>query len=223
MEQISYDPKWETVEFKAPTKPIVLFNDVATFQAKAVHNDYLEFLRQLQASIRGKPISQTKFVEKFSMFQPYFAKLNEYVDEVKPIEQPMRYGNKAFKDWHELAAKHTSSFIASIVPDKIKGCSPELERYIVESFGSPVRIDYGTGHELSFMFFCWSLFKLGFVRNEDLEHLVRQIFYEYLKLMRRVQLRYMLEPAGSHGVWGIDDYHFLPFLLGGAELNTDTQ
>lgn len=83
---------------------------------------------------------------------------------------------------------------------------PELKVYLLESFGSYERIDYGTGHELNFVVFLLCLFKLQIYKPEDFEAVINKVFQRYLVLMRKVQLVYVLEPAGSHGVWGLDDY-----------------
>lgn len=90
--------------------------------------------------------------------------------------------------------------------------------YFSDSFGSNVRLDYGTGHELNFAQILFCLDKIGVLTPENYESAVHEVFNVYIQLMRKIQTVYWLEPAGSQGVWGLDDHHFLPFLFGAAEL-----
>ena len=104
--------------------------------------------------------------------------------------------------------------LESIVP--YKQAYPEIKTYLLESFGSFERIDYGTGHELNFVAFLLCLFKLGLYKQDDFNSLINKVFQRYLLLMRKIQLIYVLEPAGSHGVWGLDDYQHLAFFFGAS-------
>ena len=90
----------------------------------------------------------------------------------------------------------------------------------MNGFGNATRIDYGSGHELNFVAFLCCLDLLGiFAADEtNYEALILVVFNRYLEVVRKLQTVYKLEPAGSHGVWGLDDYQFLSYLWGSSQL-----
>ena len=68
------------------------------------------------------------------------------------------------------------------------------------------------------MLFLCCVNKMGLFTPSDHVALVMDVFTRYLELMELIQLTYWLEPAGSKGSWGLDDYQFLCFLWGSSQL-----
>ena len=113
------------------------------------------------------------------------------------------------------------------IDDKDHDTVLELCSYLRDAFGHCIRLDYGTGHESSFQITVYALFQVGVFGNQPqiapptkrrLKAATLQIWNAYLDVTRGLQKDYRLEPAGSHGVWGLDDYHCLPFYYGAQQL-----
>lgn len=146
--------------------------------------------------------------------------LNSWTDDIAPHRTPQRFGNLAFRDWGARLDSRIQQLHADLLPEHLHPMIKELKPYLGDAFGSFTRIDYGSGHELSFFAWLGLLYRLSFfgVGQEVEEKLGLEVFPLYLMVVWRLQDRYGLEPAGSHGVWGLDDFQFLPYVLGAAQL-----
>ena len=118
-----------------------------------------------------------------------------------------------------------STFLRDLLPGELvkAGGVNELSPYVCASFGDETRIDYGTGHEMNIIVFFLCLYKLSVIKTNEIKALILKGFSAYIKTMRKLQTVYFLEPAGSHGVWGLDDYHCLAFLFGAAQLCNNSE
>jgi serine/threonine-protein phosphatase 2A activator len=203
-----------------PQKIINNQEKVQEFQKSQVYQEYLTLVVALQQSIRSVSISQTPNSKSFKIFDDYFAEVQLKLKETPPLEGKMRFGNLAFRDFYKKLVLVNTEFVDKLLKhyELTANYAPEFKVYLDEAYGDPSRVDYGTGHEMNFMVFLFCLNKLCSFDKQLYPSLVHQVFYNYIFTMRKIQLTYNLEPAGSHGVWGLDDYHFLSFIFGAAEL-----
>ncbi|KAH9909385.1 Phosphotyrosyl phosphatase activator [Xylariomycetidae sp. FL2044] len=214
-------PDTASLSFKIPSRRILSSKDHELFLKSPTYDLIVAFVFGLSESVTDTPISAVKDDD----CSPTIKSLIGLLDGVEALvlstppddAEGSRFGNKVFrvfldkakaasKSWHEKLGISSDDAIA------------EVETYLNQSFGNRTRIDYGSGHELNFIIWLLCLYQLQIVTQADFKPLVLRVFTRYLALMRTIQSTYYLEPAGSHGVWGLDDYQFLPFLFGAGQL-----
>lgn len=209
----------ESPTFIEPERFILKLGDLPKWLRSQAHRDFICFITMLNESIKGKSMKSEYHVsEPVEKICEIIQKLDGWVDEIPPVEQPQRFGNKAFKDWLARLNDNAESLLMPILNESYKGAVTELKSYLCDGFGNITRIDYGTGHEAAFCAFMCCLYKLKIFSEKDNIAIVFKIFNEYIELTRKLHKEYRMEPAGSQGVWGLDDFHFLPFIWGSAQL-----
>lgn len=238
-------------KFTSPVKKIHDGPDVSFFLASFAYKDIMTFILQLNHSmvprvleIKGVKTIQTwelgsdalTLSEPIQKLQQLIGRLDSFIDDVPPDTGPRRFGNISFRKWYNLVEERLRALLSEFLPPDLlsfglsqdvaaaaeTSAMAELQVYFLGSFGSPQRLDYGTGHELSFLAFVGAVWKLGLFAGQEPgvteRGIVLGIFEPYLNLVRRLIKSYTLEPAGSHGVWGLDDNSFLPYVFGSAQL-----
>lgn len=205
--------------FIEPDKQIKDHSEMKKWEISETYYDLLGFVNSICMCIQGKTLSHKcqmsactqKLVEMLE-------KLEKLAIETPPIDQPQRFGNAAFKSWYQKMKDHLADYLKEVLPQNLHDAVKELVPYLLDSFGNSTRIDYGTGHELSFILFLMILFKIGALSKSDELAVAIKVFNSYLNFVRKLQVTYRMEPAGSHGVWSLDDYQFIPFIWGSAQL-----
>ncbi|KAL2125345.1 hypothetical protein VTJ04DRAFT_1710 [Mycothermus thermophilus] len=216
-------PDPATLSYRVPTRRILSPEDHKLFLSSPTYNLILAFIFGISESVLDKPISSVKDADLSPTVRSILAILDDaesLVRSTPPDDQAgSRFGNKTFRVFLDKVKSRSPEWHSSLLPASLPpSAQQEISTYLHHSFGNRRRIDYGSGHELNFFMWLLCLFQLSLLSRSDFPAIALRIFPRYLAVMRQIQSAYYLEPAGSHGVWGLDDYQFLPFLFGASQL-----
>ncbi|KAJ2451736.1 hypothetical protein EV183_003393 [Coemansia sp. RSA 2336] len=207
------------MSYTSPSRKILDPKDMPGWLRSPAYHEIVSFAEQLSSSVEGKKVSSSYHVsENVHAICATLDKAETWIKAYPPDSSAAsRFGNQAFRDWEAELRRQAPQLLSDLLPTHSHGAIVELVPYLTEAFGNATRIDYGSGHELSFLVWLLCLCKIGFLEPADSTAIVLVVFRRYLALCQQLQRTYRLEPAGSHGVWGLDDYQFLPFYFGSAQ------
>ncbi|XP_034665471.1 serine/threonine-protein phosphatase 2A activator [Drosophila subobscura] len=211
-----------------PAARIVKQQDVDLWQVSEAYHELIAYINTVSTTIQGLrlngnyPVSPaiTRLAGIFDQLEVMVhANPPILVDNAASFASSIEQGNKSYRRWSRSMLRNIYQMVENALPASKCFHVNELGEYLSGSFGNATRIEYGTGHELSFLFFLCSLFRAQILQEDDVAASALVIFARYLKFVRRLQVIYTMEPAGNHGAYSLDTFQFVPFLWGVAQLS----
>eukprot|EP00730_Choanoeca_flexa_P007094 TRINITY_DN12279_c0_g3_i1.p1 TRINITY_DN12279_c0_g3~~TRINITY_DN12279_c0_g3_i1.p1 ORF type:complete len:397 (+),score=72.37 TRINITY_DN12279_c0_g3_i1:112-1302(+) len=207
------------MSFILPTKRITDPGHVETFKTSEAYRKLTAFITTIGDVVKSRSMSEScPESDGIKRMLAALDKLDELVEQTPPSDAKGRFGNPAYREWFGKMTEQSEALMVDVLGDNQPPAIVEVALYFRESFGNKTRIDYGSGHELAFIACLCCLSLVGVFGPEDSMALCNRVFNRYLQLVRKIQTTYKLEPAGSHGVWGLDDFQFLCYYWGAAQL-----
>jgi serine/threonine-protein phosphatase 2A activator len=176
-------------KFIKPVKKINEGQDVPRFLVSRAYVDIGKFIMQLNFSMCPRKV-EIDGVQKIKVWelgsseivlsiaiqkiQNMLEQIDGITDEVPPDTGPRRFGNISFRKWYSVLESRVPDLLQNSLPARLLDdgsgdettATDELTAYLLGSFGSAQRLDYGTGHELSFLAFLGCIWKLGGFQSE---------------------------------------------------------
>lgn len=203
------------MQFTRPVKCINESADLEVFRKSPAYSRLQDLLSKLSIGVTLQQCASESWDRDVVQLLATTDQLSRWIDEIPPVPGPRRFGNIAFRQWHQKLESDGPSLVSQSVIDHADS-QIELDAYFLGAFGSKQRLDYGTGHELNYLAFIGGLLYTEVINPSGPDLLL--IFERYFQLCRKLIVTYNLEPAGSHGVWGLDDHFHLPYILGSAQI-----
>lgn len=172
--------------FVKPVKRINEGHDVPRFLTSKAYADIVTFVMQLNIAMCPQKVTTNDTDVKVqswelgskvvTMSEPVtklvemLRSIESIIEEAPPNTGPRRFGNVSFRKFYEILEDKLPTLLDQYLPTNIlsrgeKGgeatAKDELSQYLLGGFGSSQRLDYGTGHELSFLAFLGGIWKLG--------------------------------------------------------------
>lgn len=177
----------------APIKCINDGDDLSFFLTSTAYRDIKSWLLQLNHACfpmkdQGGSVSVCRldeppqYSEAIENLRSMIKAFSELLSQAPPDTGPRRFGNVAFRAWYKLAEQNADSLLDQHLASTLQNHSylkEELKAYLLGSFGSAQRLDYGTGHELSFLAFLGCLSKLGAFQAGEERAIIVGVFQPY--------------------------------------------